>query len=72
VQTFHDAGMWVWMGDEANGIQAETTIIGGSCLHQANAVPIELRRPPHAGNALRWGDMLDPHSNTLRPIKPAA
>ena len=23
VQTFHDAGMWVWIGDEANGIRAE-------------------------------------------------
>jgi hypothetical protein len=26
VQTFYDAGMRVWIGDEANGIQAETTI----------------------------------------------
>jgi hypothetical protein len=26
VQTFYDAGMRVWMGDEMNGIQAETTI----------------------------------------------
>jgi hypothetical protein len=26
VQTFYDAGMRVWMGDELNGIQAETTI----------------------------------------------
>jgi hypothetical protein len=26
VQTFYDTGMRVWIGDEANGIQAETTI----------------------------------------------
>jgi hypothetical protein len=26
VQTFYDAGMRVWIGDEANGIQAEATI----------------------------------------------
>jgi len=26
VQTFFDAGMRIWIGDEANGIQAETTI----------------------------------------------
>jgi hypothetical protein len=26
VQTFYDAGMRVWIGDEVNGIQAETTI----------------------------------------------
>ena len=26
VQTFYDAGMRVWIGDEANSIQAETTI----------------------------------------------
>jgi hypothetical protein len=26
VQTFYDAGMKVWIGDEANVIQAETTI----------------------------------------------
>jgi hypothetical protein len=26
VQTFYDAGMRVWIGDEANGIQVETTI----------------------------------------------
>ena len=26
VQTFYDAGMRVWIGDEANGIQAETAI----------------------------------------------
>jgi hypothetical protein len=26
VQTFYDAGMRVWIGDEANGIQAEKTI----------------------------------------------
>jgi hypothetical protein len=26
VQTFYDAGMRVWIGDEMNGIQAETTI----------------------------------------------
>lgn len=26
VRTFYDAGMRVWIGDEANGIQAETTI----------------------------------------------
>jgi hypothetical protein len=26
LQTFYDAGMRVWIGDEANGIQAETTI----------------------------------------------
>ena len=26
VQTFYDAGMRVWIGDELNGIQAETTI----------------------------------------------
>jgi hypothetical protein len=26
VQTFYDAGMRVWIGDEANGIQSETTI----------------------------------------------
>jgi hypothetical protein len=26
VQTFYDAGMRIWIGDEANGIQAETTI----------------------------------------------
>jgi hypothetical protein len=25
VQTFYDAGMRAWIGDEANGIQAETT-----------------------------------------------
>ena len=25
VQTFYDAGMGVWIGNEANGIQAETT-----------------------------------------------
>jgi hypothetical protein len=25
-QTFFDAGMRIWIGDEANGIQAETTI----------------------------------------------
>src|SRR5882757_5726052 len=26
VQTFYDAGMRVWIGDELNGIQAETTM----------------------------------------------
>jgi hypothetical protein len=26
VQTFFDAGMRVWIGDESNGIQSETTI----------------------------------------------
>jgi hypothetical protein len=26
VQTFYDAGMRVWISDELNGIQAETTI----------------------------------------------
>ena len=26
VQTFYDAGMRVWIGDESNGIQSETTI----------------------------------------------
>ena len=26
VQTFYDAGMGVWIGDESNGIHAETTI----------------------------------------------
>jgi hypothetical protein len=26
VQTFYDAGMRVWIGDEANGIRTETTI----------------------------------------------
>src|SRR5260370_3407486 len=26
VQTFYDAGMRVWIGDELNGIEAETTI----------------------------------------------
>ena len=26
VQTFYDAGMRVWIGDESNSIQAETTI----------------------------------------------
>ena len=26
VQTFYDTGMRVWIGDEANGIQAETAI----------------------------------------------
>src|SRR5260370_22582524 len=26
VQTFYDAGMRVWIGDELNGIKAETTI----------------------------------------------
>jgi hypothetical protein len=26
VQTFYDTGMRVWIGDEANGIQSETTI----------------------------------------------
>jgi hypothetical protein len=26
VQTFYDAGMRVWIGDEMNGIQSETTI----------------------------------------------
>jgi hypothetical protein len=26
MQTFYDAGMRLWIGDEANGIQAETTI----------------------------------------------
>jgi hypothetical protein len=26
LQTFYDAGMRVWIGDEANGIQAETAI----------------------------------------------
>ena len=26
VQTFYEAGMRVWIGDEANGIQGETTI----------------------------------------------
>jgi hypothetical protein len=28
VQTFYDAGMRIWIGDEANGIQSETTIDG--------------------------------------------
>jgi hypothetical protein len=26
VQTFYDTGMRVWIGDETNGIQSETTI----------------------------------------------
>jgi hypothetical protein len=26
VQTFYDAGLRIWIGDEINGIQAETTI----------------------------------------------
>jgi hypothetical protein len=26
VQTFYDAGMRIWIGDESNGIHAETTI----------------------------------------------
>jgi hypothetical protein len=26
VQTFYDAGMRVWIGDDLNGIQSETTI----------------------------------------------
>jgi hypothetical protein len=26
VQTFYDAGMRVWIGEESNGIQSETTI----------------------------------------------
>ena len=26
LQTFYDAGMRVWIGDKANGIQSETTI----------------------------------------------
>jgi hypothetical protein len=26
VQTFYDAGMRVWIGDQSNGIQSETTI----------------------------------------------
>ena len=26
VQTFYDAGMRIWIGDEMNGLHAETTI----------------------------------------------
>jgi len=32
VQTFYDTGMRTWIGDESNGIQAETTTIGRAVL----------------------------------------
>jgi hypothetical protein len=34
VQTFDDAGMRVWIGDEMNGIQAETTMNRTRCPPQ--------------------------------------
>ena len=43
VQTFYDAGMRVWMGDEMNGIQAETVI------NRTAATPVKLARRAHCG-----------------------
>ena len=45
VQTFFDAGMRVWIGDEANGIQAETTI---------NRTPAARLKWPEGLTAASW------------------
>ena len=47
VQTFYDAGMRVWIGDESNSIQSETTI-----NRTANfAAPCKW---PEGGTAASW------------------
>jgi hypothetical protein len=45
VQTFYDAGMRVWIGDEANGIQAEATI---------NRTPAARLKWPEGLSAANW------------------
>jgi hypothetical protein len=54
VQTFYDAGMRVWIGDESNGIQSETTINRTGTF----AAP---RKWPEGVTAASW-----PHEVALR------
>ena len=48
VQTFYDAGMRVWIGDESNGIQSETT------LNRTSAGFAAPRKWPNGVTAASW------------------